>query len=81
MGPYIIESKVKPITKDFAKEIGDKLKVDWNEIDLEQFRMGLEDEQEHSDIVGKDFETIGKIALAHFKDDKHYYTKLKKAGL
>lgn len=68
----------KSFSAEEAKEIGDKLKVDWSKIDVEQFRMGLDVEMEHQDVTGGDPETTGKIALAHLKEMSDYYTKLKK---
>lgn len=69
-------------TKDAAKEIGDSLSVDWNKVDLEQFRMGLEVESEHDDgsklDVVKSKKDLGKIVLAHLKELPDYYTKLAK---
>lgn len=76
----ILESK--QFTADEAKEIGNKLKVDWKKVDLEQFRMGLEVESEHDDNskldVVKSKLDLGKIALAHLNEIPDYYTKLKK---
>jgi hypothetical protein len=34
-------SKPKQLSSDEAKHIGDSLGVDWDMVDLEQFRMGL----------------------------------------
>lgn len=75
-------AKKRKFTQHQAKEIGDKLKVDWDKVDLEQFRMGLEVETEHddgseTDVVDNDL-TLGKIALAHLKELPDYYTRLKK---
>lgn len=60
-----------------AKALGDKLGVDWQEVDLNEFRMGLEVEMEHKDVTGGDPILTGKIALAHLKEMKDYYTRLK----
>ena len=68
----------KTPTKAQAKQIGDKLKVDWNKVKLEQFQKGLKVEQEHSDITRGDPVKTGKIVLAHLKEMKNYYTKLAK---
>jgi hypothetical protein len=51
-----------------ARSIGSQLKIDWSQIDLEQFRRGLEAELEHgaidpeTNITGNDIVLIGKIA-------------------
>lgn len=72
------------ISSKLAKNIGNKLGIDWNEINLEEFRMGLETELEHgsklgpkTDVTHNDLTTTGKIALAHLVELPNYYTKLK----
>lgn len=68
-------------SSDEAKKIGDSLSVDWNKVDLEQFRMGLEVESEHDDGSKLDVvntkKDLGKIVLAHLKELPDYYSKLK----
>lgn len=65
-----------------ALEIGRRLGVDWEEIDLEQFRRGLEVELEHgrrsplTDVTGDDPVVTGKIALAHLHEVPDYYSRL-----
>ena len=66
---------------DDAQRIGNKLGVDWNKVDTEQFRIGLGVESEHDDgseldVVGSE-KDLGKIVLAHLKEVPDYYTKLK----
>ncbi len=75
----------KSISKEFAKKVGDELNVNWNDIDLEQLRKGMEVEQEHDDssetdvIPGShDFHKIAKVALAHLKELPDYYDRLAK---
>jgi 2'-5' RNA ligase len=46
-------------------------------IDPKEIEMGTKHEHEHT----KDDALARKIAMDHLKDDPHYYTKLKKAGL
>ena len=71
-------------TNKQAREIGDKLGIDWSRFDVEQFRMGLEVELEHglvnpsTDVTGNDHVLTGKIALAHLNEFADYYTRLKK---
>ena len=65
-----------------AKEIGDKLGIDWAAIPLEQFRMGLHVELEHgrtdsqTDVTHDDLLKTGKIAWKHIKESDRYYTDL-----
>lgn len=71
-------------TTEQAREIGDKLGIDWSRFDVEQFRMGLDVELEHglhdpsTDVTGNDPILTGKIALAHLNEFADYYTHLKK---
>jgi len=37
----------KQFTVAEAREIGDAIGIDWNSVDLEQFRMGMAVEMEH----------------------------------
>jgi hypothetical protein len=65
-----------------ARSIGTQLKIDWAEINLEQFRRGLEVELEHgsidieTDVTDNDQALTGKIAWAHLKEIRDYYTRL-----
>jgi hypothetical protein len=65
-----------------ARSIGAQLKIDWSQIDLEQFRRGLEVELEHgandseTDVTDDDPVLTGKIAWAHLKEIRDYYTRL-----
>jgi len=59
-----------------------QLRLDWTQIDLEQFRRGLEVELEHGEIdpytnvTGDNLVLIGKIAWTHLKQLRNYYTRL-----
>jgi hypothetical protein len=72
----------RQFSSDEAKRIGDSLGVDWGQVDLEQFRMGLLVELEHgtrdpeTNVTGDDPSLTGKIALAHLKEFPDYYTRL-----
>ena len=69
------------ITNETAKNVGDRLKVNWDTINLEQFRRGLEVELEHGDLTKGDLVLTGVIVLAHLNETRDYYTKLDRAGL
>jgi hypothetical protein len=77
-------SKPKQFSLDEAKRIGDFLGVDWDQVDLEQFRMGLLVELEHgtrdpeTNVTDDDVSLTGKIALAHLNEFPDYYTRLAK---
>ena len=74
--------KSKQFSADEARRIGTALSVDWNHVDLEQFRMGLGVELEHgredpeTDVTGDNESLTGKIALAHLNEFPDYYTRL-----
>jgi len=75
-------TKPKRFTPEEARKIGAALGIDWNKIDFEQFRMGLEVELEHgardpaTDVTHDDPLLTGKIALAHLHEIADYYTRL-----
>ena len=77
-------SSKKQFTTEKAREIGDKLNIDWSRFDVEQFRMGLDVELEHglrdpsTDVTGNDPVLTGKVALAHLNEIPDYYTRLTK---
>lgn len=77
-------SAKKIFSMEQAREIGEKLGIDWSQFDVEQFRMGLNVELEHgladqsTDVTGDDPLITGKIALAHLNEFADYYTRLEK---
>ena len=74
----------REFTIDEARRIGDIVGVDWTQIPIEQFRLGLAVELEHglhdpqTNVTGDDEVTTGKIALAHLKEFPDYYDRLAK---
>jgi hypothetical protein len=75
-------SDKRQITIEEARSIGMRLGIDWAKIDLEQFRRGLEVELEHgardpeTNVTNDDLILTGKIAWAHLKEIRDYYTRL-----
>jgi Protein of unknown function (DUF5661) len=71
-------------TKEDAKRVGEVLKINWQKIDLGQFRKGMDVELEHgrenplTDVTRDDSVTTGEIALAHLNEFPDYYTRLEK---
>jgi hypothetical protein len=67
-----------------ARRVGDEIGVDWERLDLEQFRAGMDVEYEHgshdpqTDVTGDDPVITGKIALAHMKEFPDYYERLQR---
>ena len=74
----------KHFTAKEAKEIGEKLGIDWSKYDVEQYRMGLDVEMEHgqvdphTNVTNDDPIMTGKIALAHLNEFSDYYTRLER---
>lgn len=74
----------KIFTLDEAREIGQKIGIDFTKFDIEQFRMGLAVELEHgahdpeTNVTNSDPLITGKIAWAHLKEIPDYYTRLQK---
>ncbi|MCX6812769.1 MAG: hypothetical protein NTW79_04130 [Candidatus Berkelbacteria bacterium] len=74
----------RKFTIDEARIVGEKIGIDFGKFDIEEFRRGLEVEQEHSDhdpetdVIGSDENLAGKIAWAHLKEIGDYYTRLDK---
>lgn len=67
-----------------AKDIGNKIGVDWKQVDLNEFNIGLNVELEHglrypeTNVTNDDELITGKIAWAHLKEFPDYYTRLSK---
>jgi hypothetical protein len=78
----IMTSKPQIGTEE-AKRIGAALGLDSTQVDLEQFRIGLEVELEHgkwdpeTNVTDDDMILTGKIALAHMREFPDYYTRRK----
>ena len=74
--------QTRSISVQEAKLVGDAIGIDWNVVDINQFRRGLEVELEHglvtsgTNVTNDDMLTTGKIALAHINEISDYYTKL-----
>ena len=72
----------RTFTVEEARKVGAQIGVTWNEVDVEQFRMGLEVELEHgvrnvvTNVTNDDLVLTGKIALAHLMELPDYYTRL-----
>ena len=65
-----------------ARKVGSTLGLDWANVDLQQFRRGLEVELEHgardpeTNVTNDDLALTGKIAWAHLKEFPDYYSRL-----
>ncbi len=72
------------ITAEEARAVGTTLRIDWNKVDPDQFRRGLEVELEHgardpeTNVTNDDMVLTGKIAWAHLKEFPDYYARLDK---
>ena len=72
----------KQFTADEARSLDDRIGIDWAEVPLEEFRLGLSVELEHgardpqTNVTDDDSVVTAKIALAHLKEFPDYYTRL-----
>jgi len=75
---------MKKFNSKAAKEIGDDLVINWNEVNLDEFTKGVNVELEHgsrdpeTNVTKNDKRLTGKIAWAHLKEFPDYYTRLEK---
>jgi hypothetical protein len=75
-------ARMQQFSVEDARRIGTTLGVDWQQVDVGQFRRGLEVELEHgtrdpaTNVTGDDLSLTGKIAWAHLKEYPDYYTRL-----
>jgi hypothetical protein len=72
----LLEEVKTTYTPEEAEALGKRQGVNFDDIDPEQFRIGLEIEMEHADVIKGDEEVLARIVLAHLKEDGRYYTKL-----
>jgi hypothetical protein len=76
--------KPKQISKVQAKRVGESLHIDWEQVDLEEFRQGLMGNHEPGAIdpeTGLAYDGVlltGKIVLAHMEEFPDYFTRLSK---
>lgn len=76
--------KQKQISSDEAKRVGESLHIDWEQVDLEEFRQGLMGKHKTEAVdpeTGLTYDGVllsGKIVLAHMKEFPDYFTRLAK---
>ena len=76
--------KRKQISLDEAKRIGESLYIDWDQIDLEQYRQGLMGNHKQATVdpeTGLAFEGLllsGQLVLTHMQEFPDYFTRLEK---
>jgi hypothetical protein len=76
--------KRKQISSDEAKRIGESLNIDWDQVDLEQFRQGLMGNHKQGAMdpeTGMTFDGVllaGRVVLAHMQEFPDYFTRLAK---
>jgi hypothetical protein len=76
-----MKEKRKPFTAHEAKEIGDKLGIDWAQTDIKQFQRGMNAELEDgtynpvTNFASDDPILVGKVVRAHLKESPDYYAR------
>jgi hypothetical protein len=74
--------KRKQISSEEAKRIGEALRIDWDQVNLEQFRQDLAEDQKQEAIdpeTGLIYDGVllsGKIVMAHIQEFPDYFTRL-----
>lgn len=77
-------TETRTTSSEEAQRVGDEIGVDWNRVDLDQFRRGMDVEFEHgshdpqTNVTSDDPILTGKIALAHLKEFPDYYDRLER---
>lgn len=72
----------RTFTLEEAVTIGQKIGIDFKQVDLDQFRRGLGVELEHgaidseTNVTNDNLDVTAKIAWAHLKEIPNYYTLL-----
>ena len=76
--------KRKQISPAEAKHIGEALRIDWDHVDLEQFRQGLMGKQTQEIVdpeTGLTYDGVlqtGQVVLAHMEEIPDYFSRLEK---
>jgi len=74
--------KRKQISSEEAKRIGESLHIDWDQVDLEQFRQDLMEDRRQEAVdpeTGLTYDGVllsGKIVMAHIQEFPDYFTRL-----
>lgn len=74
--------KRKQISSEEARRIGEALHIDWGQVDVEQFRQDLAEDQKQETIdpeTGLIYDGVllsGKIVMAHIQEFPDYFTRL-----
>jgi len=76
--------KQNQISTEEAKRVGESLHIDWEQVDLEDFRQGLMGKHESGAIdpeTGLTYDSVlltAKVVLAHMQEFPDYFTRLAK---
>jgi hypothetical protein len=76
-------NKRKQISSEEAKHIGEALHIDWEQVDLEQFRQGLMGNKPGASDpeIGPIYDGVlmtGRIVLNHMQEFPDYFSRLAK---
>lgn len=75
--------KRKLISLEQARRVGEALHIDWEQVDLEEFRQGLmghpkEAIETETGLTYQGLLLTGKVVLAHMHEFPDYYSRLAK---
>ena len=74
----------RKFSPDEARTIGESIGINFEQVKLDEFVMGLSVELEHgshdpeTNVIDDNYKLAGKIAWAHLKEIPDYYTRLAK---
>jgi HK97 family phage prohead protease len=72
------EKQLVGMTDEELRKVGEEAGANFEtNIPFDEFKMGMQIEQEHYDLTGMDPLKTAKIALAHIRESATYYTDLK----
>lgn len=77
----MIKSESEQKLAAFKQAVTQEGGPEWDAYSPKEILQGMDDEQEHADVTNGDLLKTAKIVLAHLKEHRNYYTKLKAAGL
>jgi hypothetical protein len=76
--------KRKQLSIDEARRVGESLHIDWEQVDLEEFRQGLMGNHKPGAVdpeTGLTYDSVlltAKVVLAHMEEFPDYFTRLAK---
>jgi hypothetical protein len=71
----------RQFSEEDAWTVGELMQLDWMSVPFDEWFLGLNVEIEHYSITRGDPRRIGMLVLEHLYEDRHYYSKMIRAGV